>query len=194
MHKTVNDDIDLVRSVLRGDQSAFQQLVERYQDFVFTICVRVLKSREEAEEIAQDVFIKVYATLGSFEQRSKFSSWLYTVAYRTALDRARRRKLAITSIDSDDSFLQLMDDISAGPEKQLQQRELQQQLQWAIHQLPAQDATIITLFYLQEKSVQEIANICGLTGSNVKTKLFRLRERLRKILSKRLQTEFKDLF
>jgi RNA polymerase sigma factor (sigma-70 family) len=83
---SLTTDQQLIEKTLRGDTSSFGKLVERYQDFVFTIAFRIMKVREEAEEVAQDSFIKAYESLNSFRGESKFSSWLYSIAYRKALD------------------------------------------------------------------------------------------------------------
>lgn len=185
-------DQQLVEAVLKGNQSAFRQLVERYKDYVFTVCFRVLQQREEAEEASQDVFIKVYRTLGSFEQKSKFSTWLYTVAYRTALDKVRTRKKGNISIDQEDNYLQIPDQENRGAEQLINTELLKTQLIKAIRQLKPQDAAVVTLFYLKEKSIKEIVEITGLTTTNVKTKLHRTRESLRKHLQKQLGKEIKD--
>lgn len=185
-------DQQLVAAVLEGNQGAFRQLVERYKDYVFTVCFRVLQQREEAEEASQDVFIKVYKTLGSFEQKSKFSTWLYTVAYRTALDKVRTRKKGNISIDQEDNYLQIPDQENRGAEQMINTELLKAQLMAAIRQLKPQDAAVVTLFYLKEKSIKEIVEITGLTTTNVKTKLHRTRESLRKHLQKQLGKEIKD--
>ena len=185
-------DQQLVGEVLKGNQAAFRQLVERYKDYVFTVCYRVLQQREEAEEASQDVFIKVYKTLGGFEQKSKFSTWLYTVAYRTALDKVRTRKKGNISIDKEDSYLQIPDKENKGAEQLINTELLKAQLLTAIRQLKPQDAAVVTLFYLKEKSIKEIVEITGLTTTNVKTKLHRTREALKKHLQKQLGKEIKD--
>lgn len=186
-------DKAIIEEVLKGNQKAYRTLVERYQNYVFTISMNVLKSREEAEEAAQDVFVKVYKMLRSFEGKSKFSTWLYTVTYRTALDYQKKKKFKIQSIDSESSILQIKDTLTPNPEKNMQQEDLQEKLKQAIRQLKPADASIITLFYLHEKSVQEVAQIMELTVSNVKTKLHRLREVLRRQLEKQLKSEIQDL-
>lgn len=185
-------DQQLVVEVLQGNQTAFRQLVERYKDYVFTVCFRVLQQREEAEEASQDVFIKVYRTLGSFEQKSKFSTWLYTVAYRTALDKVRTRKKGNISIDQEDNYLQIPDKENRGAEQLINTELLKTQLLVAIRKLKPQDAAVVTLFYLKEKSIKEIVEITGLTTTNVKTKLHRTRESLKKHLQKQLGKEIKD--
>lgn len=189
----MEEDLQLIQKVLRGEQVAFRQLVERYQDYVFTISMKVLNNREQAEEVSQDVFIKVYRMLGTFQQKSRFSTWLYTIAYRAALDEVRKKKRITESIESDDNYLQVADHNSLGSDAQLQQEDLQIQLKKAIDVLKPLDATVITLFYLHERSVQEISSITGLSTSNIKTKLHRLREHLKTQLVSTLKEETKDL-
>lgn len=179
----MEEDLLLVQRVLRGEQAAFRQLVEQYQNYVFTIAMRVLNSREEAEEVAQDVFLKVYKMLGSYRQESKFSSWLYAITYRTAIDNARKKKLPLQSIESGSTAFQAPDVHSKSPAELTQDNDLKQQVQSVINRLKPSDANIITLYYLHEQSVQEIAEITELSVTNVKTKLFRLREQLRQELT-----------
>lgn len=190
MQPTDKDD-KLIEATMRGSRPAFQQLVERYQHFVFTIAHKILRSREEAEEVAQDVFVKVYKTLGSYERKSKFSTWLYTVTYRTAIDTARKKQLATTSVDDNDHFLQ-MEDSEDSPLETIQQGDLKSQLQLAINRLRPDDAVLITLFYLNEKPIKEISEITGLTETNIKTKLHRSRELLREHLKTQLKAEIQD--
>ena len=185
------EDITLINAVLNGERPAFQALVERYQHFVFTIALRVLKSREEAEEVAQDVFVKVYKTLSSFEQKSKFSTWLYTITYRSAIDAARRKQFETHSIDGNADFLHLEDEHNLM--NSVQQSDLQQQLRKAIDKLKPDDAALITLYYLNEKPVKEIAEIIGLTETNIKTKLHRIRELLKTHLMEQLHAEINDI-
>lgn len=189
----MTEDIHLIQQVLKGDQAAFRTLVERYQSYVFTITYRILKNREQAEEAAQDVFIKVYRMLGSYQQKSKFSTWLYTIAYRTALDEARKKKRYAESIEADEQYLQIADTTGKSPAFEAHQADLNKQLEQAIQYLKPLDATIITLYYLHEKNVQEIQVITGLSKTNIKTKLHRLREQLRGQLKQQLQAEVKDL-
>jgi len=187
------EDKQLIRQVLKGNRHAFQQLVERYQNYAFTIALRIVHSREEAEEVAQDAFLKVYQQLGTFEDKSKFSTWLYTIVYRTAIDHTRRRRLNAYSLDDDDAYLQLADDPGAAPAEALHREDLREQLSIAIKRLKPVDGSIVTLFYLNDASIKEIAEITELSVSNIKTRLHRLRETLRRVLSRQLQSEIEDL-
>ena len=182
----------LIKETLQGNKAAFGSLVTQYQDYVFSVTMKVLKNREEAEEAAQDSFVKAYRALASFEQRSKFGTWLYQIAWRTAIDRYRSRPKVSLSLDDDNSYLQVADH-EASPEQQLQHRNTRSLIEQALGQMKAEDATLLTLYYLNEQSVKEIAEITGLTESNVKVKLFRLRDTLKNVLAKNLKGEVKSL-
>lgn len=186
-------DEHLIQRSLAGSQAAFGQLIARYQDFVFSLCLRVLRSREEAEETAQDAFLKVYQNLDTFKRESRFSTWLYTLTYRTALDRARLKKLPVTGLETEERALQIADEGAPAPDSKLQQADLHRQLEAAIGQLKEVDAAVVSLYYLQEQNVKEIAEVTGLTETNVKTKLFRSRETLRGFLQQRLQHEAREM-
>ena len=182
----------LIKKTLQGDKRAFQSLVESYQGYVFSVAMKVLKNREEAEEAAQDSFVKAYRALASFGQRSKFATWLYQITWRTAIDRYRSRPKPRQSLDDDGSFLQIADN-EATPDQQLQQQNVKSLIQMALGKMKPTDATLLTLYYLNEQSVKEISEITGLTESNVKVKLFRLRNTLKNILAHNLKKEVKSL-
>lgn len=100
MH-TETPDIDLIQLVLAGNQPVYAQLVEKYKNFVFTIVLRYVKGREDAEEVAQDVFIKAYRSLKDFKGASKFSTWLYTITTTTSLSFLRKKQLEVQSLDNE---------------------------------------------------------------------------------------------
>src|SRR3954464_9292436 len=100
-------DIELIEQTLGGNQSAYADLVKRHQRFVFTLAMRFTKSREDAEEVAQDCFIKAYRSLNSFKQESKFSTWLYSIVYTTAMTSLRKKRIATSSIDDEDNHIQI---------------------------------------------------------------------------------------
>src|SRR6195952_1573461 len=106
-------DIELIEQTLAGDQSAYADLVKRHQRFVFTLAMRFAKSREDAEEVAQDCFIKAYRSLASFQGQSKFSTWLYSIVYTTAMTFLRKKRVDTTSIDDEATFIQVENQSSA---------------------------------------------------------------------------------
>ncbi len=185
-------DLIWIQQMKKGNRVAFSKLMRQYQNYVFTICFRVLKSQEEAEEAAQDTFIKVFKTIDSFKKESKFSTWLYSIAFRTAIDHSRKKKMNVYSMDQEESYLQIKDD-KITPSQYTEQHDLKKVLGEVIQKLSPVDANIITLYYQGEKSVKEIAEILELTESNVKVKLYRLRETLKNKLTRYLREEIKDL-
>src|SRR6516225_10518279 len=100
-------DIELIQQTLTGNQAAYADLVKRHQRFVFTLALRFAKVREDAEEIAQDTFIKAYRSLASFQGQSKFSTWLYSIVYTTAMTFLRKKRVDTDSIDDENTYLQV---------------------------------------------------------------------------------------
>ncbi len=170
-----------IDEVLSGRSEAFEKIVEEYQSMVFTICVNMLKERALAEEAAQDVFVKVYKNLKSFARKSSFKTWIYRIAYRTAIDYHRKKRYHNVSIDQQDQPMQLADDHSNAQEL-LERQDEMKTLESAMKQLDNDDNLLLSLYYFQEKNIQEVAKITGLTESNVKIKLFRIRKKLRSLL------------
>jgi RNA polymerase sigma-70 factor (ECF subfamily) len=190
----MNSDRDgyYIKQALEGNTSGFAFLVEKYKDMVFTIAVRIAGNREDAEEIAQDVFVKAYQGLAGYKATSKFSTWLYSIAYNQSVSFIRKKHLNICSIDNfgtsiqetfgeDDSRLLLLDDIP--PQYAAQ----------ALGKLDKTDQIILTLYYQNESMVKEIAKITGLTIANIKVRLFRGRKKLLAELQKIFKTEMVDL-
>lgn len=170
-----------IQKALLGDTRAFGTLVERYQDYIFTLVYRILKCREEAEEVAQDTFLKAYDALEQFRGEAKFSTWLYRIAYRKSLDRLRQNKGSQTSVLMEEITGCDIEDIETGLEFLLQ-AEKAEIIRKCILQLPEQEAAIITLYYFDEQSVKEIREVTGLTEDNIKVKLYRSRKLLFSLL------------
>lgn len=176
MHAS-QDDTYLITRVLKGDQAAFGVLVNRYKDMVFSIVLKVVGQREQAEDIAQEVFVKVYKSLPKFRQDSKLSTWLYRVAYNEAISHTRRNKnVYFTSIDIEDNPLQLKDDM---PDNECMSFEEKQDIaEQLLAMLPEKDKIIIQLFYIESQRIEQISQIMGISVSNVKVKLHRIRKLL----------------
>lgn len=186
-------DIELIQQTLGGNQSAYADLIKRHQRFVFTLALRFTKNREDAEEIAQDCFIKAYRYLNAFQQQSKFSTWLYSIVYTTAMTFLRKKRVDTTSIDSDENFIQIENKPSGYDEYNVENKSRSYYLNQAIGQLLPDDATIITMFYKGEQSLEEIAQALGIEANTVKVKLFRARQRLKDLLERNLKHEVKEM-
>jgi len=186
-------DIELIEQTLAGNQSAYADLVKRHQRFVFTLAMRFAKGREDAEEIAQDCFIKAYRSLASFQGQSKFSTWLYSIVYTTAMTFLRKKRVATDSIDDENTFVQVESRESGYDTNNIENKSRSFYLNQAIDQLLPDDATIITLFYKGEQSLEEIAQALGMETNTVKVKLFRARQRLKEKLEHNLKQEVKEM-
>lgn len=184
------DDKIYIQQVLGGETSSFTHLVNKYKDMVFTVCFRITRQREDAEDVAQVVFLKAFKNLHAFKGTSKFSTWLYTIAYRSAISKSQIKK--IKTVD-DDFHIEIATDESFPQLEELKDQEQQLYVQKAIESLPEIDGVIITLFYIDESSIQEIVEITGLSEANVKIKLHRSRKQLKINLERLLQHELKSI-
>lgn len=167
-------DTYYIERIILGETDYFSVLLERYSRPVFTLIVKMTGNREDAEELTQDVFLKVFRSLKSFQGDSLFSTWLYSIAYRTTVSALRKKKTEQTAIED------LADDEQIdGEEETTVHKELQlAALEKALEQLAPNDRALILLFYKEEHSVEELAVITGLTTANVKIRLYRIRKRL----------------
>lgn len=181
MSATLSDEV-LIQQAQAGRQSAFAMLVKRYEQYVYTLALRFVKNREDADEVAQDCFLRAFRYLPDFRGEAKFSTWLYRIVYSTSMNFLRKQNPDIQSLDDEERPVRLKDegmpDASASMEKEDRNAALQQ----AISLLSPDDSGIITLFYLYEHSLEEICDIMGLTMTNAKTKLCRARQRLKTIV------------
>jgi len=185
------EDEYYIEQVLNGHTAAYRQLVEKHQDFVYTIVKKIVNAAEEAEEVAQDVFVKAYKKLPDFRGTAKFSTWLYRIAYNSSISHSRKRRIEFLSADeqvvenySEDDLMQDIMGLSVQEQKSL--------IHDAMSTLPQTDSLIVTLFYFHEKDLDEISEIVGMTHNNVKVKLHRIRKKLlikmNEILDKNVNT------
>ena len=187
-------DMDIISLVLKGDHNAYATLVNRYQNYVFTIVLRYVKSREDAEEVAQDVFVKAYRSLAAFKGDAKFSTWLYTVTTTTCITFLRKKKLEVHSLDNEKVF-EVADNVDSGMSaNQIEQKSKVNMVNEAIKLLSTDDAQIITLFYKGEQTLEEIAQILGKETNAVKVQLHRARGRLKDKMEKYFSDEVRDIY
>jgi RNA polymerase sigma factor (sigma-70 family) len=186
-------DNELILAILEGNTAVFAELVKRHQRFVFTLAMRYAKTREDAEEIAQDTFVKAYRALGTFKQGSKFSTWLFSITYTTAMTFLRKKRLPTDSIHDEENSIQLENHTSSYQADVIEKRSGHVFLNQAIDQLLPDDAAIITLFYKGEQSLEEIGLALNMEANTVKVKLHRARTRLKDKLQFLLKDEVKEL-
>ncbi|WP_298237067.1 RNA polymerase sigma factor [uncultured Algibacter sp.] len=184
---TTNDQY-YISLVIDGDTNAFSVLVDRYKDLVYTLALRMLKNREEAEEVSQDTFIKIYKSINKFKGDSKFSTWVYKVTYNTCLDRLKKNRKHFNDIPINEFTEHQVKTIDNALDS-LEQEEYSKAIQECIALLPSEDAFLLTLYYFEELSLEEISKAVGLKANNVKVKIFRGRKKLATILREHLEPE-----
>jgi RNA polymerase sigma factor (sigma-70 family) len=190
---TGQNDNEIISLVLKGDHNAYSQLVSRYQNYVFTLALRMVKNREDAEEVAQDAFIKAYKYLADFKGASKFSTWLYTIVNNTGISFLRKKKLDIHSLDNESVF-ELADNKDSGMRSDMiEQKSKLTMVNQAIGLLNPDDARIITLFYKAEQSLEETAKILGVEVNAAKVRLHRARTRLKQKMEENFAEEIKNI-
>lgn len=167
-------DLFYIDRVLKGDTAAFAFLVDKYKHMVYTIALKISDNEADAEDIAQESFVKAYRQLHTFEGKSKFSTWLYTIAYRTALAQIQENTIDTAPITKEIADTYAPDPLSSSVEANEQQYYVRE----AIQRLPKIEALLVTLYYLEENSVKEMQEITGLTAENIKIRLFRARKKL----------------
>lgn len=168
-----------VQHVLSGNTSAFAHFVETYQDMALTIAHRICGNVQDAEDIVQESFVKAYRNLHSFRSDSKFSTWLYRIVYNTAVSHTRAR-MWVSDRETD------LENAAHFAENDLQIRiedsERKEMVADILQQMPTGDALLLTLYYIDDNPVKEIAKITGLNEPNVKVKLHRARKMFKELL------------
>ncbi|MDQ0157490.1 RNA polymerase sigma factor SigW [Robertmurraya andreesenii] len=176
-----------INQVLKGDQNAYAEIVELYKDKVFQLCYRMLGNRHEAEDMAQEAFIRAYVNIASFNINLKFSTWLYRIATNLCIDRIRKKKpdfyldAEVSGTDGLTMYSQIPSD-TALPEEEVESMELQDIIQREISRLPEKYRSVIVLKYIEELSLNEISEILDMPLGTVKTRIHRGREALRQQL------------
>lgn len=170
-------DISAVNEVLAGDKSAFSALVDRYGDMVYSLVKRIVGNSEDARDITQDIFVKVYSSLNKYNGTSAFSTWLYRVAYNAAISHIRKRRHHHSSVDDERSQPVADDDMEAAFRRAASEKRYAD-LESALSRLAPEERAMITLFYMEEHSVSDISDITGISLANVKVKLHRIRKKI----------------
>ena len=187
--KIKETDNFIIERILSGDKSGYKDLANRHKDYAFTVAYKIAGTREDAEEIAQDAFIQAFQALPTFNQEAKFTTWFYRIVFNAALMFKRKNRIRAEDIELSQSAQY----VTADTDKNLKITEQQQYIQKAFNHLSPDDVTIITLFYLKELSLEEIAQVVGISAETVKVKLCRARKRLAETMSKMLGKEVKTL-
>ncbi len=186
-----NTEIHCIERIKKGDHEAFSWIVDKYKDLVYTLCIKMLSSAEDAEEAAQDVFVKVYKSINSFRGNSKFSTWIYRITYNQCISMIRKKVKMIDLVDelSDGKI----DDETLDALELLKQEERSFFIKQAMEALPETDAFVLTLFYFEELSLEEICEVTGQTNNNIRIRLHRARKKMYIVLSELMKSEINSI-
>jgi RNA polymerase sigma factor (sigma-70 family) len=171
------DDSIYLEQIRNGNSNAFEMLINKHKTMAFNVALRICRNREDAEEVLQDAFLKVYYSLKDFEGKSKFSTWLFSIVYHQAISKIRKKSIDQHSLDDENIDNFAVADIS-NEINYLKSEEQTKYINLALSRLTEEDSAIVTLFYLNESSVEEVSEITGLSEANVKVKLHRSRKKL----------------
>jgi len=184
------DDIYYIGQVLEGRINVFSYLVDKHKDKAFNLAYRICGNREEAEEVAQDAFLKAYRSLKDFRQKSSFATWLYRIVYNTAISLVRTRKNRIISVEEFPA--DAVDFLGFSTTEEEAADDFRSSLiNFALQKISEEERGLITLYYYNELDIEELSKITGISRSNIKVKLFRARQKMAEIIRK---VEMKNVF
>lgn len=170
-------DAYYIERVQAGDTGCFACLLDRYSRPVHSLILKMVRNKEDAEELAQDVFMKVFRNLPSFKADCSFSTWIYRIAYNTAISELRRKKQEFIAIEESQIENVSEEEVSILLGRTSENDQVEK-LEHTLTLLPPEERAMIMLFYMKQKSIEELTVITGLSASNVKVKLHRIRKKL----------------
>lgn len=185
-----HQDLKTIRRCKRGEEAAFAEILARYRGPIYNLCYRMSRNPEDARDLAQEVFIKVFRLLDRFDEEYAFSSWLFRIASNHCIDHLRRNRMRFLSLDGvagpdgEEFELQLPDE-GPGPDTVLERREAVSKLEEVIADLPPHYKTITLLRHQQQLSYEEIAEVLQLPLGTVKARIHRARAQIQQMLSDR---------
>lgn len=179
---------EIIARVTKGDTQAFSILVDNYQNLIFHVVKKILPSQMDAEDVCQEVFVKIYRSIGSFRQDSKLSTWIAKIAYSSALNHLKKNKRSLTE-DYPDDLVNIKTDRDS-PEKLLSKKDTSEYLNKLIDQLPEKYGLVLTLYHLEEFSIEEIHETTGIPEGTIKNYLFRARKMLKDKIKNYLKDDY----
>ncbi len=183
------DDAELIEAALTGDRTAFEGLVLRYQDRLYAAMVQVVGSADEAEDVVQDAFVRAFLKLDTFQNNSQFFTWLYRIAFNSALSRMRRRKTTTSLDQAREAVGDEPVDQFAGPDQRMLQQERVQMVQKALGQLSPDHRAILVLREMEDHAYEQIAEILNISIGTVRSRLSRARSQLKTVLEELEEAE-----
>jgi RNA polymerase sigma-70 factor, ECF subfamily len=188
---TVDEDSQLIERTLSGDRSAFNELVMRYQDRLYSSMLAVTGCAEEAEDVVQDAFVRAFVKLESFQQSSQFFTWLYRIAFNTALSRHRKRRSKISLDQTREATGLEPIDLADAPDEPMMRRERVEMVRVAMAQLSEEHRTILVLREMEDNPYETIAEILEISIGTVRSRLSRARYQLKLTLEAMQNTDGK---
>lgn len=186
----IEQDTDIIRRIADGDRRAYAELIERHKDRAMTLALRMLKNRADAEEALQDAFMRAFNALGGFENKSSFSTWFYRILFNvcsTMLSKRPKHYVVSYQDEREDGSVAASEPIAEEmPDLDYESAEFQSVVREEIERLPERYAAILTLFFVQDMSYEEIIDVTGLPLGTVKNRLFRARTMLQRAVLDRL--------
>jgi RNA polymerase sigma factor (sigma-70 family) len=180
---TQKEENEVIDRVLGGDERAYAQLVDAHKSFAFTIAVKIVENRAEAEEVAQDAFIKAYHYLKSFNRQARFSTWLYRIVFNTAISYKRKNRQQFESIEGKAI------EYHERADSEMERDDKQVFVERALKKLNEADQLALQLFYMKEFSLEEVAGMMGQNMNTLKVRIHRARLRLGEELKLLLKQE-----
>jgi len=176
-------DIYYIEEILAGNTNSFSFIVDRHKDKAYNLAFRICGNHEEAEELAQDSFLKAYRSLKSFKMKSSFATWLYRIVYNTTISHVRIKKKGVLSLE--DFPADATDFIGSNTSEEEAEKEYRNSLvNFALQKISEDERGLISLYYYEDMSTDEISEVTGMSKSNIKVKLFRARQKMQEIIEK----------
>jgi RNA polymerase sigma-70 factor (ECF subfamily) len=183
---------EFIAGILRKDESVIRAFIRMHQNYVYTLCLRICSDEMMAEEAAQDTFLQVIRAMDKFDGRSRLTTWMYTIAHNTSINKLRKSKKHLTQdLEQSELYQQPSDERTDQP---LIKQQQQVHLEECLKHLPVDMREVITLFYFKELSIKEIGEITGDTDTNIKVKLHRGRKLLKTLLEKSVHGQIDMLY
>jgi RNA polymerase sigma factor (sigma-70 family) len=181
-----------LQKILAGDISKFSYFIDKYKDMAFSIAFRIVSNREDAEEIVQDSFLKAFKALNKFRHDSKFSTWFYRIVVNNSLSKIKRDRKESCDIDLDKVSDVIIEHVEV-VYKSLTHADQQKFINIALNELSVEDRLLLTLYYLNENSIEEITEITDISQENLKMKIHRARKKMYIVLERKLRSELQNL-
>lgn len=186
-------ETDLVEAIKVGDHRAYSVFMDTYKNLVFSLALKMLKDKEEAEEVAQDSFVKAFNGIDNFKGDSKLSTWLYKIVYYACLDRLKKKKTSYGTVSLEERY-DISDKEALDASKLMENEDLKREVKRCLDKIDEEDAFLLTLFYFEEQSLEEIAKLLDITANNAKVKLYRARKKMSSIFKENLETELLESY